>query len=177
MKNEAAGVAELVDLAETLRQQGRLEEALQAVNRCLAINPRHARALLLLGRLLYQEGKISRAMEELHSLNAILAGDDGFQILTRGLGEILQKKNSQAEVPFATESMAQLLVGQGYHLEALKIYRQLYLASGAEARFWKAILQLRDRLSQEGSRGTGKEKVAEEIQGLNHWIERQQRGS
>ncbi|TMA05903.1 MAG: tetratricopeptide repeat protein, partial [Deltaproteobacteria bacterium] len=77
MKSEASRLAELVDLAETLRQEGRLEEALQTVKRCLAMNPQHARALLLLGRLLYQEGKISQAMEELRSLNAILAGDGG----------------------------------------------------------------------------------------------------
>jgi len=174
MKSEASGLAELVDLAETLRQEGRLEEALQTVKRCLAMNPQHARALLLLGRLLYQEGKISQAMEELRSLNAILAGDGGFQTLTRGLEEIRQKKNSPIDVSFATESMAQLLGQQGYHLEALKVYRQLYLASGAEARFWKAILELRDRLRQEGSRGTVKEKVAEEIEQLNHWIDGQQ---
>ena len=70
--------------------------------------------------------------------------------------------------------MAQLLGQQGYHLEALKVYRQLYLASGAEARFWKAILALRDRLQQEGSRGTVKEKVTKEIEQLNHWIDGQQ---
>lgn len=177
MKSEAAGVSELVDLAETLRQEGRLEEALQTVKRCLAMNPQHARALLLLGRVLYQGGEISRAMEELRSLNAILAADDGFQTLTRGLGEILQKKNSQTDAPFATENMAQLLIQQGYHLEALKVYRHLYLATGAEAHCWKAILGLRDRLRQEGSRGTEKERVAEEIEQLNDWIDKQQRGS
>ena len=175
MKGESTSLSELVDLAETLRREGQLEKALQTVRRCLVIHPHHPRALLLLGRLLYQEGKISQAMDELRSLDVILAGDDGFQTLNRGLEEIRQKKNPQTDVSFATESMAQLLVQQGYYLEASSVYRQLYLASVGELRFWNAILELRDRLQQEGSRGTGKEKIATEIERLNRWIEEQQK--
>jgi tetratricopeptide (TPR) repeat protein len=177
MKSESSNPSELVDLAETLRREGQIERALQIVKRSLELDPQHPRAILLLGRLLYQDGKISQALDELRSLNSILTGDNGFKTLTQGLEQISKTKDSQLDAYFATESMARLLAQQGYHLEALKVYRQLYLASGGELLFWKGILELRDRLQQEGSRDTEKERVAQEIEQLNNWIKAQQRES
>ncbi|SRR5712692_1679500 len=177
MNGEASTLSQLLDSAETLRQQGRLEEALQTVKRSLEMEPRNPRAILLLGRLLYQEGKIPEALAELRPLTAILAGDSGFKTLTQGLEQMSETRDSRGDSSFATESMAQILAQQGYYLEALTVYRQLYLVSGKQPRFWQAILQLRAHLQQEGSRGTAKETVAEEIRQLDIWIEARQRGS
>jgi tetratricopeptide (TPR) repeat protein len=178
MKAGASTPSELVDLAESLRQEGRIDEALQAVKRSLEMEPQHPRAVLLLGRLLYQTGNVSQALSELRALGAALGQDRGFRTLTRGLEEILEAKRARVEDPhgesfFTTESMAQLLTRQGYHLEALKVYRDLYLASGGRPSLWLAILEIRDRLEREGSRGTKKEAVAEELADLNRWIEAQ----
>jgi tetratricopeptide (TPR) repeat protein len=182
MKGESPSPSELVDLAESLRQEGRIEEALQTIKRSLEMEPQHPRAVLLLGRLLYQKGNVSQALSELRSLNAVLGEDNGFRTLNRGLQEMLEAKHARIENHdfesfFTTESMAQLLTQQGYHLEALKVYRQLYLASGGQPNFWRAILEIRDRLEREGSRGTRKEAVAEELAHLNSWIEARQRES
>ncbi|MBI2992044.1 MAG: tetratricopeptide repeat protein [Deltaproteobacteria bacterium] len=51
-------MSELADLAEGLRQDGKYSEARETLERCLEQSPRHPRALLLLGRLQYQEGKL-----------------------------------------------------------------------------------------------------------------------
>ncbi|MFQ5904243.1 MAG: hypothetical protein ACE5JO_11185 [Candidatus Binatia bacterium] len=77
---------------------------------------------------------------------------------------------------FVTESMAGVLVRQGYLLEAMEIYRQLFLASKGEKRLWEEILLLRDRLEREGSRETQRESVAQKLEVLDRWIQSQQRG-
>lgn len=182
MKSESSNPSGLVDLAEKLRQEGRIEDALLTVKRSLELDPQLPRAVLLHGRLLYQTGNVSQALDQLRSLDALLVADDGFKSLTHRLEQqILEMKDIQTESRrsesfFATESMARVLAQQGYHLEALRVYRQLYLASGSELRLWKAILELRYRLQQEGSRGSGKEAVIEELAQLNNWIEAQQKG-
>lgn len=175
-KRQRFGVSLLLDSAEELRRAGRIELAAETVGRCLRLNPRHLRARLLMGRLLYQEGKIPEALEELRSLDSLLPGDEQLRALTRSLEQIHQAKDSRKDSFFVTESMARLLSQQGYHLEALTVYRRLFLDSGGQSRFWDAILLLRDRLGQEGSRGATKEQVAEELRDLKSWIEAQPKG-
>lgn len=176
MKSQSPSPSELADLAESLRLEGRLGEALETVERCLEESPKHPRALLLRGRLLYQEGKVLEALEGLRLLDSVLGRDKGFRTLTEGLEQLWQRRNSQMDPAFATETMARLLVQQGYLLQAMEIYRQLLLASEGEKRLWEEILLLRDRLEREGSREAQDERVAQELEALGRWIQKQQRG-
>lgn len=175
MKAPSLSPTGLADLAEGLRQEGKLQEALAAVERCLQESPRHPRALLLRARLLYQEGKLLEALEVLRPLDSILGRDKRLKTITTGLDQLWQRRNSQMAPAFVTESMASLLAQQGYLLEAMEIYRQLYQVSEREKRLWEEILLLRDRLEREGSRETEKERVAQELEALDRWIQKQQR--
>lgn len=175
MKRPSSSPSDLADLAEGLRQEGRLRDALEAVELCLQENPSHPRALLLRGRLLYQEGKILETLELLRPLNSLLGGDERLKTIIAGLGQLWQKRNSQMVPAFVTESMARLLAQQGYLLEALEIYRQLFLTSEEKKRIWEEILLLRDRLGGEDSRGMPKERAVQELEALDHWIQKQQR--
>lgn len=175
MKTPASNPSDLVDLAEGLRQQGRHAEALKEVERCLEQNPKHPRAILLRGRLLYQEGKILQALEALRPLSSILGQDEGFKTVTTSLERLWQERDAQAEPAFVTETMAGLLAQQGYLLEAMKVYRQLFLASGREERLWERILFLRERLGREVPRETRAEKIAEDLAEWDRWIQEQRR--
>lgn len=176
MKMQSSSPSDLVDLAESLRLEGRSREALEALDRCLQESPKHPRALLLRGRLLYQEGSIPKALEGLRPLSSILDRDSGLKAITTGLEQLWDTRNSQMDPAFVTETMAGLLTEQGYLLEAMEIYRQLFLASEGEKQIWEKILLLRDRLEREGSRETQKESLAEELEALDRWIQKQQRG-
>lgn len=167
--------SELADLAEGLRQKRRYAEAREALERCLEQNPKHPRGLLLLGWLHYQEGKLPEALQTLRALEAILGRDESIKTLTVSLEQLLRKRDLQTDPAFVTETMAGLLVEQGYLLEAMGIYRQLFLASGGEKRLWEKILFLRARLGQEGSRDAQTEKVAGELELLDRWIQAQKR--
>jgi tetratricopeptide (TPR) repeat protein len=175
MKMQSSSPSDLVDLAENLRLEGRSREALEALERCLQESPKHPRALLLRGRLLYQEGSIPKALEGLRPLNSILDRDSGLKTITTGLEQLWDIRNSQMDPAFVTETMARLLVQQGYLLEAIEIYRQLLLTSEEKKRIWEEILLLRDRLEGEGSRGMERERVVQELEALDHWIQKQQR--
>lgn len=176
MKERSSNPSELADLAEKLRQERRFNEALKVVERSIQESPKHPQALLLRGRLLYQEGKVLQALEVLRPLGSILRRDKGLKTITTGLEQLWQMRNSQMDPAFVTESMAGLLAQQGYLLEAMEIYRQLFLASEGEKRLWEEILLLRERLKQEGSRETQRERVAKELEALERWIQNQQRG-
>ncbi|MEK6601483.1 MAG: tetratricopeptide repeat protein [Candidatus Binatota bacterium] len=165
-----------MDLAESLRQQGRLGEALETVQDCLEEKPRQPRALLLRARLLYQEGRLPQAIESLRSLDFILGGDKAFSAMIAGMKQLRKARSSEPGPSFVTETMAQLLVEQGYHLEALDIYRRLYIGSEEKQRLWKEILLLRDRLEQEGSRAAPKERLVQELEALDRWMQGQQKG-
>lgn len=166
---------ELADLAEKLRQEGKHAEALKTVECCLEQNPNHPRAILLLGRLLYQGGEPLRALAALRPLDFILGLDEALKTIAASLEQLWRERNSQTDPAFVTETMAGLLVEQGYLLEALEIYRQLLLASGGEKRLWERILSLRERLGQGGSRDAQKEKVIQALEVLDRWIQTQQR--
>lgn len=169
------GPSSLADLAERLRHEGKGAEATKAVQRCLEQSPKHARGLLLLGRLQYQEGKLLEALQTLRALESILDRDESLRTITATLEQLWQRRDSQTDPAFVTETMADLLVEQGYFLEAMDIYRRLWPAAGGEKRLWEKILFLRERLAQEGSRNAQKEKVAREVELLDRWIEAQQR--
>ncbi len=175
MERRSSGVSELVDLAEGLRQQGKYSEARKSVERCLEQSPGHPRGLLLLSRLHYQEGRLLEALQTLRSLESVLGRQESLGAIADGLEQLRQMRNLPPDPEFATWTMAELLVQQGYLLEAIGIYRQLFLSCGGEGQVWERILSLRERLRQQGSRDAGAERVARELAGLDGWIETQQR--
>ena len=164
-----------MELAERLRQEGRHAEAFQAVERCLEQSPKHPPAILLFARLLYQEGKVLQALDALRPLDSILGQDGSIRTIAAGLDQLWQARSSQTDPAFVTETMAGLLVRQGYLLEAMEIYRRLFLVSGGEKQLWEKILILRERFGREGSRDTQKEKLARELESLDRWIQAQPR--
>jgi len=109
-----ASSAELADLAESLRQQGRYPEAWEVVERCLEQSPRHPRAILIRSRLLFQEGKPLQALESLRPLESILGEDDGFKTIATSLEKLCRERDAQTDPVFVTESMADLFVRQDY---------------------------------------------------------------
>jgi tetratricopeptide (TPR) repeat protein len=168
--------SELVDLAESLRLEGRLLDALKAIERCLQNNPRHARGLLLYCRILYLSRRYAEALHVLSSLEGILGRDEGLKKITEGLEELWQKPDPKMDPAFVTETMAELHISQGYLWEAMEIYRQIYLATEGEGQLWQKVLELRDRLELEESRKTQEEKASERLEALNRWINSQQGG-
>ena len=175
MKTPSLTPSDLVDQAEGLRQEGRPPEASKALERCLAQNPGHPRAVLLLGRLLYQEGKILQALQTLRPLESVLGRDEALKTIVASLEQLWRERISQTDPAFVTETMAGLLVEQGYLLEAVDIYRRLLLAAGREKRIWDKILLLKERLGQEGSRDSQSDKVAQELEVLDRWMKAQRR--
>jgi len=107
----------------------------------------------------------------------MLGQDEGLKAITTSLGRLWQERNVQTEPAFVTETMAGLLTQQGYLLEATKIYRWLFLVSGREERLWERILFLREQLAREGSREARKEKIAEDLEEWDRWIQEQRRGN
>lgn len=176
MKTEPSSLA---DLAQGLLQGKRLKEALESAQRCLRESPSHPRCLLLLSRILYQEGRYDQALEALRPLEPILGPDPGLQAIIRGLRQLQQMRRAQMDPNFLTETMAGLQVEQGYLVEAMEIYRHLFLSSPEEERqrLWEKILRLRDRLEGEGSREMPTKRVAQELEVLDCWIQKQEKGS
>lgn len=175
MKGPSSTPADLVELAERLRREGRRADAFQAVERCLGQNPNYPRAILLFARLLYQEGKVVQALDAIRPLRSLLGEDGTMRTIAAGLEQLWQERNSPADPSFVTETMAELLAQQGYLLEAMEIYRRLFLSSGGEKRLREKISLLRERLGREGSRDSRQEKLAQELEGWDHWLQGQQR--
>lgn len=174
MERRSSGVSELVDLAEGLRQEGKYSEARKALERCLEQSPGHPRALLLLSRLQYQQGKLLEGLETLRTLESVLGRQESLAVIADGLEQLRQMRNLPPAPEFATQTMAELLVQQGYLLEAIDIYRRLFVSCGGEREVWEKILSLREQLRREGSRDAGREKVARQLAVLDGWIEGQQ---
>jgi len=175
MKTQFSSASELADLAEKLRQEGRLHEALEVVGRCLNESPGHPRGLLLQSRILYLAGMYAQSLRVLGSLEQILTRDDGLKRITDGLEELWQEPKPKIDPAFVTETMAELHIRQGYFWEAMEIYRQLYVAS-PHRELWQKILHLRSRLEKEAQK-TEEGMFDERLEALNRWIENQQRGS
>ena len=97
--------------------------------------------------------------------------------LRKGLERLCELKAAEIDPAFATESMAQLHVQQGYLLEAMEIYRRLWLGSPGEARFWEEMRRIRDRVEREGSRDKSRESLDRELSAWDRWMQRRKRGS
>lgn len=175
MEGRALNPSELADLAETLRQEGRRDEARKVAERCLERDPRHPRALLLMSRIQYQEGRLLEALQSLRALESVLGRSESLSAIADGLERLRQVRSSPTDTAFATETMAEVLVEQGYLLEAVDIYRQLCDARGSDSSLREKILRLRARLRQEGSRDASREKVAEQLKALERWSEGEKR--
>ncbi|HEY1268781.1 MAG TPA: tetratricopeptide repeat protein [Candidatus Binatia bacterium] len=169
---ERARSSELVDTAESLRRRGRVDDALEAVEQVLAAAPEHRRALLLKSRLLYQRGALGRALDVARALEPLLGGEAAE--LTAALMRLDQAARRPA--PFATESMARLLTQQGYFLEAIEVYKQLYEAS-ANPGVLDEIVRLTGLVEREGSRDAGEELVRHGLEVSARWLEKHPKGS
>ena len=175
MNWRASSEGGIVDRSEGLRQEGRIQEALDWVEKFLQDRPDHPRAFLLRSRLLYEQGKLVPALEALRRLDSILARDHGLQDLIAALEQLSEIRKSPREPAFVTESMARLLVRQGYFLEAMETYRQLFLTSQEKGELWEEIVRLRHCLAREGSRGVEKERVVQKLEAWDRWMQEQQR--
>ena len=175
MKSRFSSASEFADLAEQLRQEGRLHEALKVVERCLKESPGHPRGLLLQSRILYLAGMYAQSLRVLGSLEQILGSEEGMRMIKEGLDGLWQEPKPEIDHAFVTEAMAELHIKQGYLWQAMEIYRQLYVAL-PQGGLWQKILQLRSRLKP-GVGDTLEGKVDERLEALNRWIENQQRGS
>jgi tetratricopeptide (TPR) repeat protein len=165
--------SELVDTAESLRRRGRVDDALEAVEQVLAAAPEHRRALLLKSRLLYQRGALGRALDVARALEPLLGGEAAE--LTAALMRLDQAARRPA--PFATESMARLLTQQGYFLEAIEVYRQLYEVSTNPTGARDEIARLTGLVERDGSRDAEEERVRRELEVSARWLERHPKGS
>lgn len=173
----ASAVSSLLDRAEGLRRAGKIGDGLELVEGLVRENPDHPRALLLRTRLLFERGSFSQALEALKALSSVPAWQGELRSLRKGLDHLAQLEAAEVDPAFATESMARLLVQQGYLLEGMEIYRRLFLASAGEKRFWEELLVLRERLESERSREVSKERVEKELAAWDRWLEKRQRGS
>lgn len=171
-KNSSASL--LVDRADDLRREGRLQEALEVVESCLHEYPRHPRATLVHGRILYQGGMFARSLRVLGPLGKTLGENHGLREIIQGLEGLWGGPKPPMDPAFVTETMAELSLSQGYLWDAIEIYRHLYLASAPEG-LWQKIIRLRDRLEQEEDKK--KDGGDERLEALNHWIENRQRDS
>jgi len=175
MKSRFSSASEFADLADQLRQEGRLHEALEVVERCLKDSPGHPRGLLLQSRIFYLAGMYVQSLGVLSSLEQILGSEEGLRKIKEGLEGLWQEPKPKIDPAFVTETMGELHIKQGYLWEAMEIYRQLYVAS-PQGGLWQKILQLRSRL-EPGVGDMQEGKVDERLEALNRWIENQQRGS
>ncbi|MBI4525257.1 MAG: tetratricopeptide repeat protein [Deltaproteobacteria bacterium] len=162
--------SELADLAERLRRQGRLADAMENIARVLAEEPEHARTQLIRARILYQQGRLPEALEGLRNLESV-GSQWGIRSLVKDLEQLRRRQETQMDTAFATEAMAALLSQQGYLFEALEIYRRLFLRSEEKQPLLREILVLRERMKQAGSRGIEKQKLDQELKTLDRWLE------
>ena len=166
-RGEASG---LLDDADALRRRGRLSDALEAVERVLAVAPEHRRALLLKSRLFYQNGTLGRALDVARALDPMVDGEAAE--LIAALVRLDQAAHRPA--PFATESMARLLAQQGYYLEAIEVYRQLF-ADRPGLR--DEIVRIMEIVEREGSRDADAERVRHELEIAARWLDQHAKGS
>src|ERR1041384_315112 len=165
-RGEASG---LLDDADALRRRGRLSDALEAVERVLAVAPEHRRALLLKSRLFYQNGTLGRALDVGRALDPMVDGEAAE--LIAALVRLDQAAHRPA--PFATESMARLLAQQGDYLEAIEGYRQLFADRPGVGAGVRRIMEIVER---EGSRDADAERVRHELEIAARWLDQHAKG-
>ena len=164
---------ELLDDAESLRRRGHASAAREAVERALVESPAMPRARLLKSRLDYRRGNIGEALEGVRALEPSLGRTELAQLRTAL--ERLDEKARRAPA-FATESMARLLAEQGYSLEALEVYRQLFETAANRDELRDEIARLKDIVQREGSRDATGERVRRELETWERWLEEHPRG-
>jgi tetratricopeptide (TPR) repeat protein len=167
-------VAEVLDTAERLRRRGEPAAAMSAVEEVLRETPGAPRALLLKSRLLYQNGSLRGALDALREVES-LRGSREFAELRLKLEEFEDDQRRRA--PFVTESMARLSVEQGYLLEAMAIYRQLFEASPNRGEILDEVARLKVTVEREGSRGADAERVRREVESNDRWLVEHPRGA
>ena len=173
---QSSDLSEVVNRAEAMRQEGRIQEALETVEQFLEERPDHPRALLLRSRLLYELGDKAQAEEALHDL-ALIVGERELQPLAAALERLQHEEKSRRAPAFATESMAKLLAQQGYFLEALEVYRQLFQSASNTIELWDEIVRLKATVEEQGSRDATKERVGRELESWERWLRENRRGS
>lgn len=168
---------EAVDDAEAMRRRGRFPEGLAAVERALEKTPGHPRALLLRSRLLYEMGSVAQAAEALRAVERVWDKRE-LEPLAAALGR-LEAESARAP-EFATESMAKILLQQGYSLEALEVYRRLFdVASSPRERgeMLEEIVRIKVRVELDGSRGAAPERVERELALCARWLDEHRGGT
>ena len=163
----------LLEDADALRRRGRLSDALETVERVLAVVPEHRRALLLKSRLLYQNGAIERALDVARALDSLVGGEAAELIAAL----VRLDRAAHRPAPFATESMARLLMQQGYYLEAIEVYRQLFEGSANQPGMRDEIVHTMEIVEREGSRDADAERVRHELNVSARWLEEHPKGS
>ena len=147
---------------------------MDAVERVLADDPADPRALLLKSRLFYQSGSLRQALDELRALEAIL-GHAELAELKLALERL--DEDSRRPPAFATESMARLLVQQGYLLEALEVYRELCRTAVDPDELRDEIVRLAAVVEREGSRDADGERIRSELEICQDWLAEHPRGA
>jgi tetratricopeptide (TPR) repeat protein len=167
-------VIDLLDDAESLRRKGHTAAALELVDRVLDARPAEPRALLLKSRLEYQSGRIAEALDDLRVLEPSLGRAEMV-----GLRTALERLDEDAQTgpAFATESMARLLEQQGYRLEALEVYRQLFETASNRDELREEIMRLKDDVEREGSRDASDQRARRELELWQRWLEEHPRGA
>jgi tetratricopeptide (TPR) repeat protein len=171
-----ANTSNRVDRAEALRRDGCIQEGLKVVEQTLAETPDHARSLLLKSRLFYEQGDLPQAIEALRRLERTLGGRETRPLVT-ALERLKDHRGSPRPAAFATESMAKLLTQQGYLLEALEVYRQLFEGAPNPNEIRDEILRLKTLAAKEGSREAAKERVDCELETWQSWLEDHPKGT
>ncbi len=168
---------EAVDDVEMLRRRGRLKEGLAGVERVLEQAPGHPRALLVKSRLLYEQGSAAQALEALRLLERVRDRRE-LEPLAAALGRLEQESARAPE--FATESMAKLLIQQGYFLEALEVYRRLFESAptpGERSELLQEIGRVQAMAERDGSRGAARERVERELGICARWLAERRGGA
>ncbi len=119
--------------AESLRGRGSLGAAGEIVQRMLTLDPSNSRALLLRGRLSYDSGDLSAAIQTLEQVADIDNQPEGLNILFQAYlktgrlpeaGNLASKLVTVHNEPSAISAYAEALIQASRFEDALKIYSQ-----------------------------------------------------
>ncbi|HKA31829.1 MAG TPA: hypothetical protein VKH64_01350, partial [Candidatus Binatia bacterium] len=76
-----------------------------------------------------------------------------------------------------TESMARLLMQQGYYLEAIEVYRRVFEGATNRPGLRDEIVRIMEIVEREGSREADAERVRHELDVSARWLEQHPKGS
>ena len=129
-----------VNLADTYRQNGDLQQAATAVEQALALAPEHPGALLQQGRILRQAGQLAAAAEVLARATA-----------------------ADSSSPRPRVEWAEVLAAQGNHAAAGEQFSQVVAADPAHSRAWFGLACSLDALARRSAAAAAYEQF------LRHW--------